>query len=382
VIIKYKPEIPTIFGVGAVARLGEEIKGLGCKRPLCIYGRGTKAAGIAGKAEASLKGAGVDYCSFDRVTPDPTSDIIDEIVLMAKAENVDCIIGIGGGSNMDAAKATAIMMGLKGRTRDHLKLPPRHFTARVPIVLIPTTSGSGSEASNACVITHEESGIKVPSIVDSTLAIVDPELTRTLPAAVTAETGLDAFSHAAEAITSRDWNPRVEMLALAAIGKIIRNLPIVRYDGNNIKARMEMAYASNWAGFATVDAPPHIGHGIADAFTQAFSLPHGLPCAWAIPEVLHLVASAVPDKVKLIGEAMGLAFGIDDPPEEIGTKTAENFRKFMKTIGIKSPAELGLDREKLIKYSEAVMPLSRQCPVDVTPDLALNLLEQTYDNYS
>jgi 1,3-propanediol dehydrogenase len=382
VIIKYRPKVPTIFGVGAVAWLGEEVKGLGCKRPLCVYGYGTKAVGIAEKAEKSLKDAGMDYCSFDRVTPDPTSDIIDGIVLMAKAEGADCIIGIGGGSNMDAAKAVAIMMGLEGRTQDNLKLPPQFFRANVPIVLVPTTSGSGSEASNACVITHEQSGVKIPSIVESTLAIIDPELTRTLPASATAETGLDAFSHATEAITSRDWNPHVEMLALAAIRKIVRNLPIVCQDGNNIEARTEMAYASNWAGFATVDAPPHVGHGVADAFTQAFPLPHGLPCAWATSEVLHLVASAIPDKVKLIGEAMGLTFGKTDSPEEIGTKTAESFRKFMKIVGIKPPAGLGLNREDVIKYSQAVMPLSRKCPVDITPDLALKLIERVYDNYS
>jgi len=219
-------------------------------------------------------------------------------------------------------------------------------------------------------------------MVESTLAIIDPELTVTLPASATAETGLDAFSHAVEAITSKDWNPRVEMLSLAAIKKIVYNLPIVCQDGDMIEARTEMAYASNWAGFATVDAPPHIGHGIADAFTQAFPLTHGLPCAWAAPEVLQLVTPAIPDKVKLIGEAMGLSFGVTDSPEEIGAKTAEGFRRFMKTVGIKSPAELGLNREEIIKNVQAVMPLSRQSLVEITPKIAFTLLERTYDNYS
>jgi len=380
-IINYQPQIPTIFGVGAIDRLGEEIKALGCKRPLCVYGRGTKAAGIAGLAENSMRKAGVDFCSFDGATPDPTTDLIDDIVSMAKSENIDCLIGLGGGSNMDASKAASIILGLGGRACDHLTMPPRFFKAGVPIVLIPTTSGSGSEASNACVIIHEQTRIKVPSFVNSTLAIVDPELTVTLSVSATAETGLDAFAHAVEAITSKDWNPRVEMLALSAIKKIVRNLPIVCQDGRNIEARTEMAYASNWAGFTTVDAPPHAGHGIADAFTQVYPLAHGLPCAWATPEVLKFTAQAVPDRVRLVGEAMGLPFGGFDPPDETGEKVAESFRKLMKTAGIKSPAELGLSRKKIVLNAEAVLPLSRQCPVTITPETARILVEQTYDNY-
>jgi len=380
-IYNYRPQIPTIFGAGAVARLGEEIKTIGSKRPLCVYGSGTKAAGIAGKAEESLSKAGLDYCSFDKSTPDPTMELIDEIAAAARAERADCIIGIGGGSNMDAAKAASVMLGLEGPARDHLTIPPRFFKAHLPVVLLPTTSGSGSEASNACVITHEQTGVKIPALTESALAIVDPELTLTLSPTATAETGLDAFSHAAEAMTGLDWNPRVEMLALAAIKKIVHSLPAACMDGSNLEARTEMACASNWAGFTTVDAPPHVGHGIADVFTQAYPLTHGLTCAWATPEVLELTATAVPDKVRLIGEAMGLSFEASDTQEMIGAKTAEELRGLMKTVGIKSPAELGLDRESVVKNAGAMLPLCMKCPVKITPESARALVERVYDNY-
>ncbi len=285
---------------------------------------------------------------------------------------------------MDAAKAASIMMGLEGNCRDYLKPEPRFFKASVPIVLVPTTSGSGSEASDACVITHDQLGMKVPIHVDSSVAIVDPGLVRNVPASATAETGMDAFSHAVETFTSKDSNPRTEVLALGAIRRIARSLPAACHDGGDIEARTEMAYASNWAGFTTVDdATLHVGHCIADAFSRAFPLPHGLPCAWATPEVLALVAPAVPDKVRMIGEAMGIEFAAVDSPVDIGAKTAEGVRRLMKAIGIKSAAEAGVDRElghQLFPSSHGTGP-ALLLPVEITPDLAAKLVGQTYDNY-
>lgn len=374
-------QTPTVFGPGAVKTVGEKIKELGCRKILCVYGSGTRAAGIAGKVEDCLAQAGIDFHSFDQTSPDPTSDLIDQIAEMAKAEQADCIIGIGGGSNLDSAKAASIMMNLPGKMKDYLTVPPQYFQAHAHIVLISTTSGSGSEASNACVITHEDNGGKFPCLVDSTLAIVDPELSISLSPSATAMTGMDAFAHAVEAYLSQYTSPRAQMLAMAAIPNIIRFLPVACRDGSNIEARTGMAYASNWAGLAMVDAPPHLGHCIAEGFTQEKVLPHGLACAWATPEFLAFMAKISPEKVRRVGEAMGLCFGDINLPETVGEKVAERVRTLMKEIGIKTPAELELDRGKALVNPSILGAAERGCPVTVDSETALELMSHAYDNY-
>ncbi|MBQ9931871.1 MAG: iron-containing alcohol dehydrogenase [Firmicutes bacterium] len=380
-IFEYKPQVRTLFGAGSINCLADEVKELNCHRVLCVYGRGTKAAGIADKAEESLRRAGVYYISFDRAHPDPDSALIDEIVSLARKENVDCIVGVGGGSNLDAVKAAAFMLGLGGRTKEYLSVPPRYFKASIPVILVPTTAGSGSEASNACVITHEDTGEKFPCLVDSTLAIVDPELACSLSPSSTAVTGMDALAHAVEAYLSVRCTPRAEMLALEAIRLIAHWLPLAWENGRDVEARSGMACACGWSGLATVDAPPHLGHRMAEGFVSQSSLPHGLICAWALPEVLSFLAETYPEKVQRVGEAMGLKFEPACAYEEIGSRTAQKVRDLMKNIQIKTPGEMGVDREtSLINPGILASPMLG-CPVEITPETGQDLMARAYDNY-
>lgn len=384
-IYHYNQLVPVIFGEGAIDKLGEKVKELGCKKVMCVYDGGVKAAGVAPRAEASLKAAGVDYVVFDKITADPTDALVNECGALAKQEGVDGFVGVGGGSSMDCAKAASLLLNHAAPIEQYFTAPPSFLECSVPVILVPTTAGTGSEVTQVCVITNSKDHSKPSIFMRSALAIVDPELTYTVPASVTANTGLDAFTHAAEALTAKGNNPRSELLAMAALEKIAKNLPDAVKDGKNKKARYELSLAANWAGIAFADTDCHLGHTMADGISSTFHTPHGLNCIWVNPEVMKLCASAVPDKVKLVGQAIGAQFSGTETPAEIGEKTAAATRALMRACGIKSPKEMGLDRQQFVDCYKMAMEidfgLRMNCPVEPTAENVKAAYERTYDNY-
>lgn len=384
-VYKYNQLVPVIFGNGAIAQLGEKVKELGCKKVICVYDGGVKAAGIAPKAEASLKAAGIDYVIYDKIQSDPADFLVDECAALARESGVDGFVAIGGGSSMDCSKAAAVMMNRPGSVVDYFTAPPSYLESCVPIVHIPTTAGTGSEVTQVAVITKSEDHSKPSVFTNSALAIVDPELTCTVPPSVTANTGLDAFTHAAEAITAIGRNPRSELLAKAAIEKITKYLPIAVKDGNNMEARYELSLAANWAGIAFADTDCHLGHCLADGISVTFHTPHGYNCIMVDPELMVACSAAVPEKVQVVGEAVGVKFDGTESAEEIGQKTAAGIRALMRECGIPSPKERGMDREAFIDCYKMAMEidfgLRINCPVEPTHELCKAIYEKTYDNY-
>ena len=382
---QYNQLVPVLFGNGAIDQLGEKVKELGCKKVMCVYDSGVKAAGIIPRAEASLKAAGVDFVVFDKITADPTDELVNVCGAMAKEAGVDGFVGVGGGSSMDCAKAASLLMNHEPPIQQYFTAPPSFLDCAVPVILVPTTAGTGSEVTQVCVITKTPEHSKPSIFMRSALAIVDPELTLTVPPSVTANTGLDAFTHAAEAITAKGRNPRSELLAQTAISKIVKNLPVAVKDGSNKEARYELCLAANWAGIAFADTDCHLGHNMADGISASFHTPHGMNCIWVNPELMKLCATVVPDKVKVVGEAMGVAFTGSESNAEIGEKTAAAIRVLMKECGLKSPKEMGLDRETFIDCYKMTMEidlgLRLNCPVDVTSEMVRDLYEKVYDNY-
>lgn len=384
-IKSYTQHAPVLFGSGAIQMVGEKAKELGCKKVLCVFDAGVKAAGIGEKALASLNQAGIQYVVFDRVLPDPPDYLIDEADALAKQEGIDGIIGIGGGSSMDTAKAISILQKNPGPITNYMNLngPPIYADSGVPTILVPTSAGTGSEVTNMCIITHTKANTKVVVLTCGTLAIVDPELCMSAPAHVTAYSGLDALAHAAEAITANGRDPYSEQLAVAAIRKIADNLITTYQDPKNTVAREEMSLASNWAGIAFANAMVHIGHGAADSVSASYGTPHGLNCAWTTPPVLELVAEAVPDKVKLVGEALGVSFAGNETPAQIGKMTGDACRKLMHAVGIKTMKESGFDRDVILsgKTFTAKCDLRHNCPVEITEEVAEKILASAYDDY-
>lgn len=382
---RYHQTVPVIFGDGAINQLGEEVKKLGCKKVICVYDSGVLAAGIAPKAEASLKAAGVDFVVYDKITSDPADELVNECGALAKAEKVDGFVAIGGGSSMDCSKAASLLLNHQPPIQQYFTAPPSFYECAVPVVLVPTTSGTGSEVTEVAVITKSDDHSKPSVFMHSALAIVDPELTLTVPPSVTANTGLDALTHAMEAITAKGRNPRSELLAEAAIKKIAKYLPVAVADGKNKEARYHLSLASNWAGIAFADTDCHLGHTMADGVSSTFHTPHGLNCIWVNPEVMKVCAPAVPDKVQLVGEALGAEFPADSTPEQIGLITAAAIRKLMRACKIPSPKDKGFDRTQFVDCYKMVMNidlgLRLNCPVEVTADLVKHAYEGVYDNY-
>lgn len=382
---QYNQLVPVLFGNGAINQLGEKVKELGCKKVICVYDGGVKAAGIAPKAEQSLKDAGVDYVVYDKITADPTDVLVNECGKLAIDEKVDGFVAIGGGSSMDCAKAASLLLNHPAPIEQYFTAPPSFYECCVPVIHIPTTAGTGSEVTQVAVITKSEDHSKPSVFMHSSMAIVDPELTLTVPPSVTANTGLDAFTHAAEAITAKGRNPRSELLAVAAIQKIAKYLPVAVKDGSNLEARYELCLAANWAGIAFADTDCHLGHNLADGISVTFHTPHGLNCVLVNPELMKLCAAAVADKVQVVGEALGVEFTGSESNEEIGEKTAAAVRALMKTCGIKGPKELGMDRAQFADCCKMAMEidlgLRLNCPVDVDIDIVRGIYEKVYDNY-
>jgi 1,3-propanediol dehydrogenase len=375
---------PIIFGCGAIAALGEQVRGLGCKKALVIFDKGIEDAGIAGKVTGALAAEGIDYVTYGRVVSDPSDAIVDEAGELAVREGCDCLVGVGGGSSMDTAKAAAIYMHDPGPVRRYILQTPPFIDTRTPVILIPTTAGTGSECTTVAIISRPELNVKWSAFVNTTLAVVDPELTVTLPKYETVNTGLDAFSHAAEAMTVRAWNYHSDLFGEAAIRKVTRNLRTAYSEPYNLEARSEMALAANWAGLAFNNPVTHVGHACSDAFSCHFHTPHGLGCALALPETLALVAPVVPERMRVIAAAMDLPLSGGESGAELGRLVADELRAMMREMDMKPLSALGISRADVTALAQDVVEnhLSEYCPVDITYDVAERLLGNIYDTYS
>lgn len=384
-IFEYSLRAPVVFGVGASAKTGDRLKEMGCKRALCICDEGVKNAGVLDRVLSVLNGAGIETVVFDRVLPDPPNTMVDEVGTLVRECGADCVVGIGGGSSMDTAKAASLLKKHPGSINDYMNFegPPFFVDGGLPTVLLPTTAGTGSEATQIIVVSHLESNTKQVIFSTVTLAVVDPELCRTAPASVTANGGLDAFAHAAEAVTAIGGNPFSELLGLAAIRRVAAYLPAACRNGDDIEARSELSLAANFAGSSFAIANVHAGHAASDAISSVYHTPHGLNCAWVTPAVMEFCAETVPGKVKQIGEAIGVVFSGSESNDEIGGMTADAIRALMRECGVPSPEAKGLDREKVIGSRDVLLGngIIFNCPTEVNETTAERLLARIYDGY-
>jgi len=384
-IYEYSMLAPVVFGVGAAEKTGEKIKEMGLKRALCMCDEGVKNAGILDKIVKILEDAGIEAVIFDRVLPEPPDTMIDEAGAFVRECGADCIVGIGGGSSLDAAKMTSILYSRPGSIVDCMNFegPPFFIEGGLPTILLPTTAGTGSEVSPICVVTHTQSNTKMIIFSGVTLAIVDPELCRTAPKTVTAFCGLDALAHNVEAITAKGRNPFSEAMALASAKLIAEYLPAACRDGNDMEARGKLSLAANFSGLAFPLTNVHVGHAAADSISASYHTPHGLNCAWVTPAVIEVCALTVPDKVKLIGEALGVVFTGNETDEETGRMTGDAARALMKECGVPTFEEKGFDRDTILSgvdyiVSNVIVP---NCPTDIDAEKAEWLLARTYDGY-
>lgn len=378
---RYQQLCPIVYGEGTINLLGEEVKKFGCTKVMMVSGKTMVKSDTYAKCKKSLLDAGMEVVEFNEIIPDPPDYIINKGGEIAREEGVDGIVAVGGGSPMDAAKAINILINNPPPINQYFGNPA--YKPGVPVVMVVTTAGTGSESTAVAVVTDTINNVKNSVIGIASLGILDPETTVTVPPETTAYTGMDAFAHAAEAITARDPNPKSELLAADAIRRIVKYLPIAVANGEDLEARGNLLIASNFAGIAFNDALVHLGHAIAHSIGAKFNITHGAVCALATPEVMKYAAEISPYKVKVVGEAMGLSFDDNETDKEIGEKVADAIRKFIRGLNIKSLKEFGVSKEDLIEMAPMVFedPCYNFVPRELTKDEVIDILVNMYQNY-
>ena len=371
---------PLMFGVGCLKSLGDQMKRHGLKKALIVTDKGITAAGVTEKVAAVIKDAGGEYVIYDECLPDPPHTSIPKPAAIANEEKVDFIIGLGGGSCMDTAKAASVVIKNPKPATEFIMKPPAQ--PDVPVILIPTTSGTGSEVTSVGVISDADTFEKFGVVITGALlAIVDPELTVGLPPHITAMTGMDVVAHAVEAITGKMRNPMSDLRGYEALRLVAENLPSAVRDGSNIQAREGMSFASTLAGMAFNDSITTLGHSISQALSKTTHLPHGLLCGLATPPEVALFATVLPEKVKKIGLIFGADIPEDATPEEIGKLSADKIREFMSEVGLSSFEKLGYSREDILGKIEDVMAdrMKVFSPLEITREIAIQVLNEMCD---
>ncbi|MFB5935525.1 iron-containing alcohol dehydrogenase [Peribacillus frigoritolerans] len=308
-LISYSYFMPTRVecGNGISGKIGEMIKELGATRVLIVTDKGVRAANLLEGIEKSLLSVNLDYDIFDEVEPNPSVETIHKGTQYLRLHNSDAVLAVGGGSSIDAAKGIAVMATNSGNILDYegvekISIPP------LPIIAVPTTAGTGSEATNATVVTNKEKSFKfgvISSYLFPSLAILDPALTLQLPQGLTAAPGMDALTHAIESYTSKAANPVSQALAIQAIKMIGENLTKAYFVGTDIEARENMLVASMIAGAAFAQSRLGNVHAISHTLGGVFNIPHGIANAALLPFIMKFNLRACPDKYKDIALALG-----------------------------------------------------------------------------
>jgi len=368
------------FGAGSLAILGDQLKMRGLKKAIIITDKGVTAAGVTAKVEAVLKDAGIESALFDDCLPDAPSDSVTLAANAARDSKADVIIALGGGSSMDTAKGAGLIIKDPKPITECAGQPPR--PPDLPIITIPTTSGTGSEVTIVGVISNSETSKKFGVVITgATLAIVDPELTLGVPPYITATTGMDVVAHAVEAITGVQRNPMSDLRGYEALRLVKAHLLTAVKDGSNIVARSGMSLASSLAGLAFSDSITTLGHAVAQTIASTLHLHHGLLCGLATPPQLELFATVVPQRVRLIAEIFGADIPLDATNEEIGKIAADTMRLYMSQLGIQSFEQMGYTRKQVTDNLDILMEdrMKDFAPCPITREVALKVLESMCD---
>ena len=356
-----------VFGNGVIDDLAGVVRDLGGSKVFLVVDPGLAAAGLAGRITAPLEAAGIPFVLFDRVDPEPGLKLADSGCGIAKAEGCDCVVGAGGGSAMDIAKAVSILVTNGGKAADYLGLG-KIRKAGLPKIMVPTTAGTGSEVSFTAVFINEETRSKGGMNGDPLYpeaALLDPELTLSMPPHVTAATGIDALTHAIESFVSVQANGMSEVYSLEAINLIAENLPMAYADGRNLEARYRMLLGSLLAGKGLALAGVGLVHAMAYPLGGMFGIPHGLANAVLLPYVMDYSLIGAPERFTAVAEAMGMRV------EKLTTREAaslavEAVYTLNREVGIPpNLAELGIAEERLPEMADVALTVTR--PVENNP---------------
>ncbi|MFF5718878.1 iron-containing alcohol dehydrogenase [Streptomyces buecherae] len=333
-------------GRGAAGELGDVITGLGLSRPLVVTDGFLAGTGAAERLAASLRAAGLHPYVFSGTVPDPTTDSLAPGLRALHEHGADVVVGFGGGSPMDTAKALALL-GVQGGSMRDYKAPRVNHGPALPVIAVPTTAGSGSEATQFTIITDSANDEKMLCVGPAFLplaAIVDVELTMSMPPRLTADTGIDALTHAVEAYVSRKANPFSDGLALTAITTIGRHLRRVYADGADAEAREAMMLAATQAGIAFSNSSVALVHGMSRPIGAHFHVAHGLSNAMLFPAVTAFSVPSAPGRYADCARALGVASDADGDVRA-ADRLVDALRTLCHDLDVPTPQDYGIDRD-------------------------------------
>ena len=339
----YVPPV-NLMGRGCLQEAGKMIQGMAIHKALVVSDRQLISSGVAEQVLSILRKSGLDYVVYDEVQPNPTCHNVHEGLKMYQEHGCDAIISIGGGSPQDAAKGIGIVATNGGHIRDYEGLHQSHHKS-VPLVAFNTTAGTSSEVTINYVITDEERKVKMVMVDRNSLvslSVNDPELMLSKPASLTAATGMDALTHAVEAMVTPGGFTVTSATAAAAVELIFEYLPRAVRDGNDLEAREHMTYACFLGGMAFNNAGLGYVHAMAHQLGGVYDLPHGVCNAMLLPYVEEMNAKHVPGKFRHIAKAIGMNVkGKSD--EECSMYVIDAIRQLSREVGIPEKlSELGV----------------------------------------
>ncbi|WP_101845029.1 iron-containing alcohol dehydrogenase [Halobacillus sp. Marseille-P3879] len=372
------------FGNGAVKNIGQVLSELSATKVLLIYDQGVEQAGIVDKVKSYMEENQVETVSFSKVVPNPPDTILNEGAKLGRNEEVDGIVAIGGGSSIDVAKAINILLTNPGPINQYDGINMVKNQTK-PLIAIPTTAGTRSEATSITVITDTEKKRKMViggRHCGADIALVDPELTIALPPSITAATGMDALTHAIEAYVSKFASVPSDVNALKAIELISNNLVEAYKNGNNLEARHNMMLGSMLAAYAFNSALLGVVHAIAHPLSVYCGLPHGVANASTLPYVMAFNATDehVQYRHRDIARHMGIEVNnLSDA--EASYKAIEAVKSLAEQVHIPTLSEAGVRRDQFDILAEATLneEISIMAnPTDVSKEDILDLIETAY----
>lgn len=335
----------TVVGTNVLGEAAPLLKKMGNKA-FIVTGRHVAVSDMMKQLTALLDENGIGCVIFDGITGEPTDTMIEKGVEMLKSSGCDFIIGIGGGSPLDSAKAIAAMAVNEGSIADY---NGKEITGEIlPLAAIPTTAGTGSEATKFTVITDSEKGIKMllkGDVLVPKLAIVDSSFTVGAPKSVTSATGLDALTHAVEAYTSRKAFSMTDTLAVSAVKRIMKYLPIAYREPDNSLAREQMSIAALEAGICINNSSVTIVHGMSRPIGALFHVPHGMSNAMLLKECLSFAVSGAYEKFANLGRETGVASD-SDSDETAAEKFIDSLQNICDVCEIPTLEQYGIDRDE------------------------------------
>lgn len=344
-----------VVGTGATEQVGIQCQRRGWKKALIVSDRIMQDLGMVGRVEQHLAGSGIESAIYAEVNTEPVVEYVQDGIAAYNDAGCDFVLSVGGGSPIDTAKAIAVLVTNPGSIEQYKGIG-KIAQPGVPLVAIPTTAGTGSEATIFTVITDQQTDVKMligsPYLMP-TIAVVDPALTISSPQGVTAATGVDALVHAIEAYVSVKRQPMTDIFCLSAIELISRNIRQAWSNGGNMEARERMMLGAMQAGIAFSNSSVALVHGMSRPIGANFHVAHGVSNAALLAVVTEFSLIGDPQRYARIAELMG------EPTEGLSLMDAadlsvEAIRRLVRDIKVPSLQELGVDRERLLALAPAM----------------------------